>query len=295
MIRRFSISLVAVAVLSTQGVSKPLNFNVGDVWVFSLNILGVEVGVAAMRIDGIVEKNGRKLIKADAFVKSNEFLERFYTLNDRLTVLINPETLRAVEMKKWIKEGDYEDYLVVKFDYKKLEGFVKGVRKFSKGVKFKLTPRTRDFLSAILYYQMIDYVEGRKYTFEYELAPKIKKTIFRGYWNEEGQKFKGKDYRQFVFEQVGELNAKFRFLVDKNNPEIKLPYAMYVPAYKVPIFGVITIDVYLTDFRRGNQPLKFDFKEPDYEKEELVAKKLREKEKNKDRKDEFSDRDKGGK
>lgn len=138
-------------------------FQVGETLEYNIYALGWKAAHHVVRIDGIVNVNGREAYKISSHIKTYPFVERFYKLNDTVYAYMDTKTLQLLKFEAHKEEGNWKDYA---FGTNCLAG--QKLYYYDKGKNLLVLPYKKpllDLVSMIFYGRTLDLKVGKKHTF----------------------------------------------------------------------------------------------------------------------------------
>lgn len=104
----------------------PVPFPEGERLLFDIEMLGAKAGEAVFAVGKRTRKDGRAVVSLGAFLRSSEFLSKFYPIDDQLRVVADERTFLPIESTFNIREnGKSIDYVT---DFQQDRTLVRSVR-----------------------------------------------------------------------------------------------------------------------------------------------------------------------
>jgi len=94
----------------------PLTIPVGERMVFSIRWIGLEVGTAELKVEDIVQVEGRDAYHISLFVKSNKLIDLIYPVRHHHDSFMDVEHLHSLRYEKKVRQGGYRADEVMTFD-----------------------------------------------------------------------------------------------------------------------------------------------------------------------------------
>lgn len=135
----------------------------GERLVFQLSWFGIPVGKAVVGASDGGYLRGKKMYGISAVTKSNEFIDAFYPVRDRISSLISAETLASYKFVVHQEEGDYRSDKEIIFDYDKRKAtFTKN----GETSTYDIPAFVSDSLSAYYYFRTKELAVGKPVTID---------------------------------------------------------------------------------------------------------------------------------
>lgn len=204
----------------------------GEKLTYSISWKGIYAGKATLSIDErLATFRKRECYVFRSTTRSSDFISTFYEVNDRVTTLIDRETLKPLKFSKKLREGSHRTYQLIYFHPD--EGYIayykrKGNRYVLRKEYESIEGKVYDVLSALIYLRTaplngvgdeatIKVCTGKRIvevTFKVKEEKRItvKAGTFRAFHittsfkiEKEASKRLGKDEGLFVSDEVGEV------------------------------------------------------------------------------------------
>jgi len=148
---------------SIEHPAKAESYETGERLVYDISYLGVPAGVAVMEVvEKVVLKKEREAYHIVSTVRSNEFIDFFYPVNDRIESFIDVQGHYSHAIRVKQRQGGRKKDKVVRFD----QVLHRAIQvKNSKVRTFLVPPRVQDSLSALYYFRTQNALEVGKSTF----------------------------------------------------------------------------------------------------------------------------------
>jgi len=152
------------------------SLRVGEKFIYSVRWMGINVGEASLEVKELVDFNGREAYHVVATAKSNDFLAKFYNVEDIIHSYIDKKDLCSLKFKKYQREGTYSAEESVVFDQKRHKGYYESL---SNGTKkeFDIPDKVHDLLSVFYYFRTLDVKPDSKMTFDVNADEKNWKVV----------------------------------------------------------------------------------------------------------------------
>ncbi|MEI8176008.1 MAG: DUF3108 domain-containing protein [Candidatus Omnitrophota bacterium] len=126
---------------------------------------GIYVGEGTLEVKEIVTVRGREAYHIVATARSNEFLSKFYRLEDEIHSYIDTKDLSSLRFEKTQYEGKHHSDEITDFDQQEHRGHFESRLSHSKK-EFDIPPRVQDLASVFYYFRTLDVVENSKVTID---------------------------------------------------------------------------------------------------------------------------------
>lgn len=130
---------------------------------FELSWFKVKAGTAVMDVSESSDSNGRKLYQISAVTKSNEFLDMFHKVRDRIDSFVYADNLASYNFKVHQEEGSYRNDKEIVFDYGKKAAIY---TKNKETTIHDIPAFVSDALSALYYIRTKELVLGKTITID---------------------------------------------------------------------------------------------------------------------------------
>lgn len=215
---------------------------VGERFIYKAEWLGMNVGTATLSVEGITQKNGRRVYHILATARTSAVLSKIYEVNDRVSTYLDTERLYPVRFEKKQREGGYRSDEYTDFDQEKGKAFYFSRLNHSKK-EYDIPRKVQDPLSCLYYFRLQDIDFGRSVfanvnTDEknYLLEAKIDR---KGFVNIEGLG----EWQAFMVEPLpwfqGKIKRKAKAVIWFSADEARIP--LLVKTKGIPLVGSITI------------------------------------------------------
>ena len=122
----------------------PMPFEPGERLLYDVKMLGAHAGQAILAVGAPAKHAGRKVIPIVGFIRSGEFLNKFYPVENRMIVLVDQRSFLPVKTDFYIKENGKTLNYHTKYDQRRR--LVRSVRKKGgKALKRNFTPAGKLF------------------------------------------------------------------------------------------------------------------------------------------------------
>jgi len=98
-------------------------FHVGEKLTFALNYGIINAGHSTMEVESLDTVHNHITYRLESRTRSNNFVDAFYKVRDKLTSWIDTSTYATIRFEKSLNEGKYEKDYDVWFDYRKMKAF----------------------------------------------------------------------------------------------------------------------------------------------------------------------------
>jgi len=138
--------------------------------------MGISVGKASLEVKELVKVNGRDAYHVVATARSNDFLSKFYKVEDIIHSYIDKKDLCSLKFTKYQREGKYTAEEAVIYDQRKHKGYYESL---SNGTKkeFDIPDKVHDLLSVFYYFRTLDIEPNSKLTFDVNADEKNWKVV----------------------------------------------------------------------------------------------------------------------
>lgn len=141
-------------------------FQEGERLVFKVELLGTEAGEAMLGVGRRAQHNGRWVVPLSGWLRSGDFLSKFYPINDRITTVVDEQTFLPISVDFDVHEQDRKRRYITRFDqgnqrlrWEKTTGTSKKKLKRS----WSFPHPMYDVLSAIYMARRVDLKPGLKF------------------------------------------------------------------------------------------------------------------------------------
>lgn len=155
----------------------------GEELTYKVKWLGIPVGTATARINGIKKINGRDAYELVITVKTNNFCSRIYKIEDRYVSYMDVEKMYPLRHEVYRREGRYKKDAITDFDQINHKAYFKHLFNGSKKV-IDIPPRVQDPVSIAYYFRLVPVKLGDRKNFSvynnesvYELYGMIEKKV----------------------------------------------------------------------------------------------------------------------
>ena len=132
---------------------------VGERFTYKAEWLGMDVGIATLSVEGITERNGRKVYHILALAQSTPIISKIYKVEDRISTYIDVEELYPVRFEKKQREGGYRSDEYTDFYQEKGKAVYFSRLNHSKK-EYDIPKRVQDTLSCMYYLRLQDVEIG---------------------------------------------------------------------------------------------------------------------------------------
>mgnify|MGYP005848736335 CR=1 FL=1 len=119
--RELLLVLICAICLATPATSQ--DFHIGEKLSFALNYGFINAGSSTMEVEALDTVHNQTTYRLQSQTRSNNFVDTFYKVRDKLTSWIDTSTFATVRFEKSLNEGKYEKDYSVWFDYKKMVAY----------------------------------------------------------------------------------------------------------------------------------------------------------------------------
>ncbi|MFH1854403.1 MAG: DUF3108 domain-containing protein [Candidatus Omnitrophota bacterium] len=134
--------------------------DIGEKLTYKAEWLGLDVGIATLSVEGITERNGRKVYHILATAESTPAISKLYKVEDRISTYLDTEGLYPVRFEKQQREGGYRSDEYTDFDQEKGKAFYFSRRNHSKK-EYEIPKEVQDPLSCMYYFRFQDVSVGK--------------------------------------------------------------------------------------------------------------------------------------
>ncbi|MBS1271540.1 MAG: hypothetical protein MAGBODY4_00672 [Candidatus Marinimicrobia bacterium] len=120
--QRFSL-LLLVCVIWAFTPAHGQDFHIGEKLTFALNYGIINAGSSTMEVEALDTVHSHITYRLRSRTRSNNFVDTFYKVRDKLTSWIDTSTYATVRFEKSLNEGKYEKDYDVWFDYRRMKAF----------------------------------------------------------------------------------------------------------------------------------------------------------------------------
>lgn len=227
----------------TEKISSP-RLPEGEELTYKIKWLGIPVGVATSRINGIKKINGRNAYELVITAKTNDFCSRIYKIEDRYVSYMDVEELYTLRHEVYRREGRYKKDAITDFDQVNHKAYFKHLFNGSKKV-VDIPPRVQDSVSIAYYFRLVPVKLGEMKKFSvynnesvYQIYGTIeKKVTIKVPYIGLKEAFLIQPYAKLKGEEVRKGNARGYFSCDEKRVPlisiVKGPVFTEVVAYLV--------------------------------------------------------------
>lgn len=206
----------------------PVPFSIGEKLTYSMSVRGVPFGDQTVAIEGVRTFEGQRVVSARVTMVSTGAARALYRLDDTETTLFLPSGVVPVFYAKEIHEGNFNDYLEVR--YSGSGGFARLYDRYANSSNRIAVPAdVKNVFTLIFSLRSLDYTgflgTGKKIAMDYLLGDKLYRAVFTAVPAE--LKLGGKIYRTIYLEQSGGPGTKFWF----EDSAARVPLKMVIPSY----------------------------------------------------------------
>ncbi len=214
----------------------------GEKLTYKAEWLGLNVGIATLSVEGIVDINGRKAYQIVAIVNTTPVISKLYKVEDRIRTFIDTEALYPLRLEKKQREGGNKKDEYIEFDHEKGKATCfNNIDKTEKTID--IPPGAQDPLSCLYYFRLKEVdMKGRVFANvnadekNYLLDANVLKRAF----------LKIKDVGEwdaFMVEPLpwfqGKVQRKARAMMWFSIDEKRIPLVMSIKS--IPLVGNVTI------------------------------------------------------
>jgi len=215
---------------------------IGEKLTYKAEWLGLDVGIATLSVEGITERNGRKVYHVIARAWSTSIISKIYKVEDIVSTYVDVEGLYPVRFEKKQREGGYRSDDYTDFDQK--EGKAHYFSRLNHSKKeYNIPKKVQDPLSCIYYFRLQDadigssifanVIAGEK---NYLLEAKLNK---KGFVSIKGVG----EWEAFMVEPLpwfqGNIKRKAKATMWFSADEKRIPLLMVTKG--IPFVGTVTI------------------------------------------------------
>lgn len=121
---------------------------------YKIKWLGIPVGIATARINGIKNINGRDAYELVITAKTNDFCSKIYKVEDRYVSYMDVKEFYTLRHEVYRREGRYKKDAVTDFDQVNHKAYFKHL--FNKSTKIvDIPPNTQDSVSIAYYFRLV--------------------------------------------------------------------------------------------------------------------------------------------
>lgn len=143
--------------VSIEAAAKKLD--IGEKFTYKAEWLGMDVGIATLSVQGITERNGRKVYHILATAESTPVISKLYKVEDKISSYMDVERLYPVRFEKQQREGGYRSDEYTDFDQAKGKAYYFSRRNHSKK-EYEIPEKVQDPLSCMYYFRLQDVAVG---------------------------------------------------------------------------------------------------------------------------------------
>ena len=147
--------------LKEFSIEKPTErLRIGERFTYKTEWLGLDVGIVTLSVEGITERNGRKVYHVIARAETTPVLSKLYKVDDIISSYIDVEHLYPVMFEKKQREGGYSSDEYIDFYQEKNKAFYFSRLNNSKK-EFDIPAEVQDPLSILYYFRLQDVNVGK--------------------------------------------------------------------------------------------------------------------------------------
>ena len=216
--------------------------HVGEKFIYKIEWMGMDVGIATLSVKGITERNGRKAYQILATAQSTPIISKIYKVEDEVFTYLDVEELYPVRFEKKQREGGYRSDEYTDFDQKK--GKAVYFSRLSHNKKeFYIPEGVQDPLSCVYYFRLQDVNVGKSVFANVNVDEKNylleAKVLKKGFL-----KIKGVgEWEAFLVEPLpwfqGKIKRKAKATIWFSADEKRIP--LLVVTKGIPLVGTVTI------------------------------------------------------
>ncbi|MDP8218106.1 MAG: DUF3108 domain-containing protein [Candidatus Theseobacter exili] len=135
-------------------------FAVGEKLTYTIRWGVIPVGYGILHVQKLEILNGREVYKIVASARSNEFLSKFYKVDDKVETWIDKEGLFPVKFHKKLQEGGYRCDEEMIFDQVKHRA---AYRSASTEKHMDIPSRVQDALSSLYFFRTLDFIKQKTF------------------------------------------------------------------------------------------------------------------------------------
>lgn len=136
------------------------SLTVGEKFTYKAEWLGMDVGIATLSIQEIMELNGRKVYHIVAVAQTTPIISKIYKVEDRISTYLDVENLYPLRFEKKQREGAYRSDEYTDFDQNIGKAYY--FSRLNKTKKeFNIPKKVQDQLSCLYYFRLQDVNVGK--------------------------------------------------------------------------------------------------------------------------------------
>lgn len=128
---------------------------IGEKLTYKAEWLGMDVGIATLSVQGITERNGRKVYHIVATAETTAIISKLYKVEDIISTYLDIEGLCPVRFEKQQREGGYRSDEYTDFDQEKGKAFYFSRLNHSKK-EYDIPKNVQDPLSCMYFFRFQD-------------------------------------------------------------------------------------------------------------------------------------------
>lgn len=153
--------LIPVSALAANTDSKPIHPKIGEKLAYRGYWFGIPVGEGYIEV-AERDHEGKAAIQITAHGKSTELISTFYPIEDRMDILLEPNSLFPILFEKNQSEGDYRAHERVSFDLSAGEAHYESLLNGSTK-QFSVEPPFYELVSSLYWFRNLDMQPGNAY------------------------------------------------------------------------------------------------------------------------------------